>query len=435
METAPHLKKVLFFALSMFGVSSFANQPLLNSGCPSGHSTFGWAREDGVMDCWFDLNECLKLSSNERLPIRVNFSGRQLNYAMSMLGSGWWFPLLEATAVEEDDGLVVVRLPTGEKRTMTRSKAESKKYKSFDQQWRGLLSPENDQFEVDLPSGWKFIYSQGRLKTAKTPSGELLTWGQKSGKANITGITSNRQGLLLEAQYSPKGILQSLQINGVQPRLNVFTFTSGMRPIVTQMGGVSGVSDMQPVITAIKLTGGYRQAMEYTIGDKGSCGMSVDRKLYDWQSSSQVKLTWEATAGYVLNDEISDYSRPERDIKGVTRTYREDHSREGVYEDLSRGITERLYRNQETTVASTAQAGVHSVLKKVVRRQPDGKESVMFRASYDAAGNLLRGMQRNSANGDPAWIVKATTDQVKAALKSKDGLAKLFPKQQPNEYK
>ena len=306
------------------------------------NNALGFADRQGNCAVWWFFDHEIKLSEGRALPLRMQFNSNPRYSADSCLGHGWWFPILESTVVQNDEGTVVMNGPGGYPFYFLRDPGKPGAFLTQDLKYKGQQT--DSGFDVEGEDGWKFHYHLGRLRRAQTPQGDELTW--RYDKNCVVGITSRADGDLLRAQYdSANGLLKSLAGKQGEPSLS---FTYGQVPLVVASPVGNTISNVLPTLGGVKDQEGLGGS--FTISpaeDLAQLKLSLDYRTKDLRRHLE-QYAWSTQTKAILQDNFGTYQvagQNQKDSHAQITRLNTDGSLEKYSFDSKTGILEAQERS------------------------------------------------------------------------------------------
>ncbi len=129
----------------------------------------------GHLEFWQDVRS-IDFGDKLTLPMRFQFKSVPQD---SIIGPGFWLPLLDARLTHLDDHTLLADLPSGEQISLTRTAADPFLFRSSDGQWTGQLQGD---FTLSRDDGWRFIYHADHLIEMITDTKRDLLWQYNEGR-------------------------------------------------------------------------------------------------------------------------------------------------------------------------------------------------------------------------------------------------------------
>lgn len=355
-------------------------------------NALGWADRWGNLSIWFDFDTDVllnKIKLNEVLPIRLQYSSVQRFVGQGIGGDGWWVPLLESTVTELSETSVKLHTLSGNTETLLKEPGEAGSYATKNQGWNGKLK--GDHFEVTDSRGWGYDYAHGRLRTAITPKGDLLSWIYDEGK--VIAIESKQFGRLLSVFYDSKtGLLSRIDYN----KGDSISFKIGEKPHLTTVLGRTFVDAMMPSILGITNKAGYRMDGLFEPDlDNGIMTLTLSEKDGLKPQASRA-FTWDTVTGWIKHDGEFAYTvTPNKDGREVF-PFLERVNGKGQKESYKfdtqkmEAVLAKLDGSTVTYQYVGTPGPTFGKLRKSVRTLADGTQTILYQAAYDASGKLIK---------------------------------------------
>lgn len=379
-----------------------------------------------------------------RLPIQIFYDSGLKDEGL--LGIAWKIPQLESSAIPNKEGAIWTT-PWGEKVSFYSRKNSSKEvlelfkeeerenaYFSPFADWTANGRAESGSWTIfgrkDM-KGWKFVYSNAKLRQITAPSGQSVEFNYVNGKL-VSVEQSGRAFISLN--YGENKLLSEISINGISHKIN---FINGKAQILPEtLAGkeefisakfLSSVSQegLNPLEFFYDNEGYLVQIKRGNYLDKIAVEKEslAERKEYLKSKSKDIKRK---IAGRILSDANFNYSYPSdkfgnvalENKKGEVATYKFDSNR-GIfnYTDFSgRTLTTYYFMRYDVAYNGKVRQIVDSRDRviasyrydkdsgKITRFRDLAKNDVNFK--YDANGNLIQ-ITKRAANSDEVLPVRS----------------------------
>ena len=379
-----------------------------------------------------------------RLPLQMFYDSALKDEGL--LGIAWKIPQLESSAIPNKEGAIWTT-PWGEKVSFYSRKNSSKEvlelfkeeerenaYFSPFADWTANGRAESGSWTIfgrkDM-KGWKFVYSNAKLRQITAPSGQSVEFNYVNGKL-VSVEQSGRAFISLN--YGENKLLSEISINGISHKIN---FINGKAQILPEtLAGkeefisakfLSSVSQegLNPLEFFYDNEGYLVQIKRGNYLDKIAVEKEslAERKEYLKSKSKDIKRK---IAGRILSDANFNYSYPSdkfgnvalENKKGEVATYKFDSNR-GIfnYTDFSgRTLTTYYFMRYDVAYNGKVRQIVDSRGRviasyrydkdsgKITRFRDLAKNDVNFK--YDANGNLIQ-ITKRAANSDEVLPVRS----------------------------
>ena len=200
-----------------------------------------------------------------------------------MFGKNWWCPMFESTLVPLSERVFLLKTLVGE--GVYLAKDRKGEIRSVDGLW-SARSLDSSQTEISGPSGWRYLYSKGRLIEAS--SGECrLRWKYNGGRFESLSELGN--GVVASVEYDGQGVAKALMLGDQRYDLTIQNV-----PIVSFVNGIPLISGYERTLASAsvrdewwKFPIKFTEKGEYVMGFSSSFGGAED-------------IYWEPGTGRVL---------------------------------------------------------------------------------------------------------------------------------------
>lgn len=356
-------------------------------------NALGYADRNGVYSLWWDLTEGLEIDE-VTLPIRFHLAADFNKTAQSCLGIGWSFPLFESAVISQEENIVLLLTPGGNKEFLIR---DGSKYTSLSGQWLGNLV-DNNTFKISDEMGCEIEFIRGRVHKFKNKKAEVVWRRHNTQVASI--IVNGKEAI--KAQYNKDGLLSELRLyqikNGNRVERQVaFSFTK--LPMFAKTELAANVLDgAYPTLGFVEERGRETGKFEWGLNsDTSEYAYRLDLECKDLINRRSYTRTFSMERDGVLiadDDATYDYNTA---TKMISRRFGDGSVDSYIY-DPSSGVMRYKHRNgfvNQTTYI--LQKGVnYQNIRKQERFAPNGHSVYTRLLSYDLSGNAISETLTNS---------------------------------------
>lgn len=287
------------------------------------------------------------------------------------LGSGWFLPLIDANIVQTDEKTFRMSQPDGKNETLKRDK-ENPSILHGTGGWTAEIVGNDITVHSQCGSGWKLVYTNGKLKTLS--KGTHTVTIQRDGLGKGVAVRDGITPLMTLEQDQVTGLTKSIQIGDRKYQL---AYES--KPRVENVLGQNMVGGVEPSLHQITFPDGKKETYDFAVTEK----MLPDLKITDVEGKERV-ITW-GVDGRMLQDGEWTYEIKTGSSQFVNATICRKNSKnqsEFWYRDRVKG--EEIVRGIDGVKKVTSWFTSGKLLGKV-RQSNDG-----YRQIYDENGYLLR---------------------------------------------
>ena len=382
----------LFAGLSLAASGAALSRPV-DLSAPS--EELGAANPRGYAEVWREVNGVgLQLGKGSYLPLRYRFSTE--SNKEGLLGAGFYLPLFEARNVLIREDTMKASLPCGKALYLWRDHDDPNKFQTPDKEWTGYLR--GDDFTVSREDGWKVSYQNGRLSSVVSDGDGKFNWVY-----DATGGGS--------VEHDGKSIIATEP--GAAGRIVGFTFDGksykvefGKRPIEEMVARQPVLKELVPALTKLGLPDGTAQVFEFGLTDQRLPKLKT-RNV----DGTEAEYTWEVATGHLAEEKSIEgewtYEVGEKTTPfGLPPIVRKD----------SDGRTEKLSVDLQSGTYNATQADGSTLVTHVIKtpgplygkvtkveKVLDQITSLVYRASYDQTGRLLRSVDAQGFVTTPVY--------------------------------
>jgi len=385
-----------------------------------------------------------------RMPVQIFYDSSCKDEGL--LGFGWKIPQLESSAIPNENGAIWTT-PWGEKvffysrkhtsrdiLSLYNEKERENAYFSPFADWTANGRADSGSWTIygrkDM-RGWKFVYTDAKLRKIEAPSGQSLSFVYNGGKlASVEQLGR----AFIELKYGENKVLSEIAINGVSNKVKFEAGSARILPetlagkeevVNTQFLSFVGQAGLNPIEFSYDNVGYLTQIKrgKYVDDIEVETETFEQRKAYLARISAAQKakkptknIKKEAADGRILSDSTFKYRYPQNAVGSVELTNKLGETAEYAF-DTKRGIsTVRDFSGKERSVFYFMRYDV--AYNGKVRQIVDGRKRVLASYRYDKdSGKILRArdLAKNDVNfkydksGNLVLITKRGADELKPA--------------------
>jgi hypothetical protein len=229
-----------------------------------------------------------------RVPLIIGFQ-TYLPYSSKELGSGWIFPLLDANMVQRDEGTFDMIQPDGWHIIYSRDGTDPNLLHGSN---LSLAEIQGNTITVSSScgSGWKMIFTKGKLTTLSKGNHSLNIFRDELGRA--TSVKDGPVTVLTLEQDQQTGLAKSITMGETKYQLSY-----DAKPRVETVKGVNLVGGVDQSLHQIIYPGGKTQTFDFAVTDK----LLPDLKITDVDGKERT-IIWD-TSNLILKDGEWDYAQ------------------------------------------------------------------------------------------------------------------------------
>jgi len=349
---------------------------------PSGG--LGAANMYGYLSIWRQVDDVgLQLDKDSYLPLRYEFSSD--SKVSGILGPGFYCPMFEAKNVLIREQMMRAFLPCGKGLYLRRNVVDPNKFQTVDGEWIGYLN--GDDFTIWRDDGWKLVYHQNRLSSLTSDENHIFTWSYSNGMPSSVSEDNHE---IITVEPNVAGQVAAFIFNGKR-----YEVAYAERPLTQVLMGQVAIKEIDQALSSFGYPDGKSDTFKFTLTpDRVPTLTFTDRDgqstLYSWDTATDYLVTEKGTQGdwtYKVGEITQDFGLPPISKIGI------DGKMEGVTVDTKMGIFTTQGTDGVTTVKHVFETPgpLYGKIQKI--EQISGKTtSLVYRASYDEAGRLIREM-------------------------------------------
>ncbi len=342
------------------------------------------------------------------IPIIAKFNSGHKYVEKPMLGSGWWFPLIESSVIQIRESAIMVNMPDGSHRYLYLSPNESDLFESRNFDLSAKIV--GDKFLLKKRDGTQYKYVKGRLDEIILPNGHSISWQYNKDAILVVGI----EGRTFRATKTADGLLKSLSLNDEKP----LAFDYQIAPdIVSTPLGNKIVSASKSLCSVVD-NGLSGNKIEITTDEAFETAF-----LREYRAGLMVEsLSWALPSGKILSDAISSYEIKGESVgsRSILRRFK-DGTSESIMFNGHTGVVEFCNRsgNRDRVYSITTPGPSYGLTRKLVRLEGSGNERIQVNSYFDINGAYLRKSMLKpwgsdefaQSNGVPSLRPKVTNEE------------------------
>jgi YD repeat-containing protein len=387
------MKSLRFGYLLIAGLSLMVGTALsrpVDLSAPSGG--VGAAGLYGNLELWQEVEEVgLQLGAGSYLPLRYKFTSE--DHVGGIFGPGFYVPMFEAKNVLIREQMMRAFLPCGKGLYLRRDTTDPTKFQTLDGDWTGLLS--GDDFTIWRDDGWKLSYHKGRLTSLVTDDSHVYEWSY-SQLGMPENVSENGQ-VLISVEPNASGQVEAIIFNGKR-----YEATYAERPITQILMGHVAIKELDQVLSAFKFPDGKTETFKFGLTPDFAPTLTFTNTVhqttvYNWDAASNHLVSEQGPGGnwtYRIADPTQEFAVP------VISRISSDNKAESISIDMKMGAYTRQMADGTTTVTHIFETpgNLYNKVEKIEKvSQIDGKttSAIIYRASYDETGKLIRSVNEN----------------------------------------
>ncbi len=378
--------------------------PVVDIGLAAGgrlHEYLGSCDFYGKASYWLDTRINIPFASSDKHGqwLTPHYSSQQRRIGKSMLGHGWWLPILESNVMQVSEAWVFAHFPDGALLGLHNS--SEGKYRTQDRQWTGeqRQGGKSNQFVLRHASGGLELFFEDGLLRRLRKNEDTYQWLR--GPQAIT--LKKNDDTLIEARLDPETKLAKLlEIKHGQHKGIGMEFEFQPVPLRNPDGVIL---DMRPALSKLADNASNIWSIEQAYDEDAKTTATSIRAKYQNGNERELETLIVDAAGRLLEDKESIYTLDMgKDGKGVnggqlvgaSRRFKEDGKIEAYKYDPSNGIAVTEFpdgrRLERQYILSEGPAFGKTRTHKL--GHPDGAltETKNF---YDDAGVMIRQIKNN----------------------------------------
>jgi hypothetical protein len=168
-------------------------------------------------------------TTDSKIPLNLLFSPVQGAYHSNLLGKNWWFPAVESTLLQANEGTFTLSLPNGEKVSLKKTSASTMAGGS----WLGTIR--YDDITLKSSCGWRMVFKFGRLVELYSPKSEKYEFViLRDGTRTVT--YNSKVILTIKRKFNEKSLFYDYYVFYISGgKQHTAILKMGERPIIQQM--------------------------------------------------------------------------------------------------------------------------------------------------------------------------------------------------------
>jgi hypothetical protein len=378
---------------------------------PRGH--FDGVDEKGTVSYWEKISD-LDLGKGIKIPLIMGFESSS-NLSSPYLGEGWTLALLDSNIVQIDDKRFIMVQPDGWTSRFGR-KETTDTILSGEKGW--MASINGNQITVWAKCGWKLLYTDGKITSIETPQNQVLSYVYEGGI--VKEIDEDGVPILKVAIDPTTGIVSGLAFSDGK---NI-SIAEGQKPHIENINGQNVVGEVKPSLQKLTLANGSVESFKFAVTPKLLPTLNIS------EANNNRSFSWEPATKLILQDGDWSYkivpAKEQFSNAQITRVNGTGQSEYWYYDHHDgQEITQSL--NGVKRIKEFFTTGIlKGKVRKIEQVTSAGQTTLLYAASYDESGNLIRVVQgnylatidksdntfeiRDLASGKPIWRTQRTND-------------------------
>ena len=343
----------------------------------------------GNLELWREIDGVgLDLGPGSYLPLRYQFS-TEANIG-GIMGAGFYCPMFEAKNILIREQMMRALLPCGKELYLRRDTIDSNKFQTLDGQWTGWLA--GNDFIVWREDGWKLTYHQSRLITIQTDNNHEFEWTYDD-RGISTGVSKDGQPTI-NVQSDLNGHISVFTFGGKR-----YTVDFADRPSMEVVNGQTVVGKLVSSLSAFHYPDGNTEKFKVLLAPPDL----VPTFEFTDVNKKDVLYTWDAASGHIVSEKgpggdwiykIGDVA-DKFGVPSILRTNADGKS-QGMAIDTKTGTYTATNLDGSTTVTHVFETPGPLYYKvHDVERIVNGKNSTLYKSSYDENGKMIQSIDPN----------------------------------------
>jgi hypothetical protein len=258
--------------------------------------------ELGFVDIWSNLGS-LKLGNDQDIPLNIEFQSNR-NSSSTVLGKGWYFPLLESHVEQQDDNTFAVYLPDGRKLLFYRNNKTDPSSLQGPGKWKAQVDQSTITAWIDKKS--QLVFTNGMITGIILPDGERIDYLYSG---NLPSEIRKNGQTLFKVDVDPA----SQQVTGLE-WTNGFErheakISMSNKPRVDFIEGTPLIGGVDKSLNELSILEGRDFKYDYAVTDKMVPSLTFN------DGNSETIFTWDPIQHNVLSANDDQYTV--KDSNGV----------------------------------------------------------------------------------------------------------------------
>jgi hypothetical protein len=249
--------------------------------------------EFGFVDIWSNLGS-LELGNNQDIPLNIEFQSNR-NSSSTVLGKGWYFPLLESHIEQQDDNTFAFYLPDGRKLLFYRNVKTDPSTLQGPGEWKAQIDQNTITAWIDKKS--KLTFTNGMVTGITLPDGgniDYLYSGNLPSEIRKNGVTLFK----VDVDQASQQVTGLEWTNGTERHEAKISMSN--KPRVDFLAGTPVIGGVDKSLNELSVVGGRDFKFDYAVTDK----MIPSLKFND--GDGDTTFTWDPIQHNVIsaNDDL-----------------------------------------------------------------------------------------------------------------------------------